>query len=167
MKLSTLFGSAILLATAITPINAYADDNSISCRRLANGCNTRNNSGSEKISINGLVIDVRSFDRGNRNSRNANRDFSVKVVSDNGGKKGVKNINARPSNKGKKDAPVVDTPVINTPVVDNGTNTPVVDNGTNAPVVNQNNNNHNHNHNHNNWADEGYNPYRGLYGPGT
>jgi phosphopantetheine adenylyltransferase len=150
MKFTILLSSAILFATALTPISAYADDNSISCRRSANGCDTRNNGRSEKISINGLDIEVRSFDRGNRNT---NRDFSVKVVSGNSVKKGVKDINTRRSNKGKKDAPVVDTPVVDAPVVDNSSN---------APVVNQNNN-----HNHNNWADEPYNPYGGLYGPGT
>jgi len=152
MKFTILLSSAILFATALTPISAYADDSNLKCRRMANGCDTHNNGGSERISINGLDIEVRSFDRGNRNT---NRDFSVKVVSGNSVKKGVKDINTRRSNKGKKDAPVVDTPVVDAPVVDNSSN---------APVVNQNNNN---NHNHNNWADEPYNPYGGLYGPGT
>lgn len=73
MKLFILLGSAILFATALTPISAYADDSNLKCRRMANGCDTHNNGGSERISISGFDIEVKSSDRGNRNRNTVDR----------------------------------------------------------------------------------------------
>jgi hypothetical protein len=149
MKLTILLSSAILFATALTPINAYADDQNLLCRRSGNECSSLRGNGNGKLSISGLDVNVKSSDRGNRD-RNTR-------VSSNSNQNEVDNT---------LDAADIDNNTNNNDNsvdADNGTNTEnntdiVSDTGggnnTNPPQLNSND-------------IKGFDPFGGLYGPGT
>lgn len=154
MKLTILLSSAILFATALTPISAYADDSNLKCRRMANGCDTRNGGGNERISISGFDIEVKSSDLGNRNTGNRN---TVARTNDNIGNGNDDTINT--VSEVGSDHPDAD----DTDNVDAGNKNA----GNDNPDTGASNNPNGPGHNNNDFANEGYNPYAGLYGPGT
>ena len=146
MKFTILLSSAILFATALTPISAYADDSTLKCRRMANGCDTRNNGGNERISISGFDIEVKSSDRGNRNRNTVDRtNDSIDSGNDD----------------------TVSVAGADHPDTDDTDNTDNVDPGADNTDTGASNNPNGPGHNNNDFANEGYNPYGGLYGPGT
>jgi len=138
MKLHILLGSAILFATALTPMNAVADDQNLMCRR--SGCDSL--SSNERRSISGVSVSLntsRSSDRSNKNRGDS--------LSHNG------NAEAGPSD----DTADIDNNTDNTVDADNGNendNNTVADNNTNPPQLNSND-------------IKGFDPFGGLYGPGT
>ena len=156
MKLSILISSTFLFATALIPTNAYADDSNLMCRRSGNGCDSRNGGGN--LSISGFDINVKSSDRGNKN-----RDTKV-------------------NHNDTRDETVADTNTENDNPVDNNTDTADVDNNNDNnndnivdadngtendtdPVADNNSNNSPPQSNSNDI--EGFDPFGGLYGPGT
>lgn len=163
MKFTILLSSAILFATALTPISAYADDSNLKCRRMANGCDTRNNDGNERISISGFDIEVKSSDRGNRNRNTGNRN-TVAKTNDN-----IGNGNDDTVSPAGDDHPDTD----DTDNVDAGNNDAGTDNtdagnvdpGTNNTDTGGNNNINPPQSNSNDI--KGFDPSTGLYGPGT
>lgn len=169
MKLSILFGSAILLATALTPVSAYADDSNLVCRRSS--CDSRNGGGNEKLSISGFDINVKSSDRGNRNRNNAVKDTrsndSIKETADadDAGNEDAGNDNSTDSNgAGNEDAGTDNTDADNNDPGTDNTDAGNVDPGTdntdtgasNNPPPQSNSNDI-----------KGFDPFGGLYGPGT
>jgi hypothetical protein len=158
MKFTILLSSAILFATALTPISAYADDSNLKCRRMANGCDTLNAGGNERISISGFDIEVKSSDRGNRNTGNRN---TAARTNDNIGNGNDDNVGADHAdaddtdhaNAGNDDND--DTGTDNTGNVDPGTDNNDTG-GSNNPPPQSNSNDI-----------KGFDPFGGLYGPGT
>ena len=187
MKLTILLSSAILFATALTPISAYADDSNLSCNRSANGCDTRPGGGSNKISINGLVVDVGSMDRGNRNNkrdgdrnnRNRTTDANDKAGHDNAAS--ADHPDADDTDNTDADNDVADntpdagtdnTPDAGTDNNDTGNNdadTNNTDTGNNdAGTDNNDTGASNNTPPQSNSNDiKGFDPFGGLYGPGT
>ena len=153
MKFTILLSSAILFATALTPISAYADDSNLKCRRMANGCDTRNNGGSERISISGFDIEVKSSDRGNRNRNtvdrsndsigNGNDDTVSAAGADHPDTDDTDNVDA-----GNDDTDAVDNNDAGNDNTDTG--------ASNNPPPQSNSNDI-----------KGFDPFGGLYGPGT
>lgn len=167
MKFTILLSSAILFATALTPISAYADDSNLSCRRSGNGCDTRPGGGSNKISINGLVVDVGSMDRGNRNNkRDGDRNNRNRTAATND-KAGHNNAasadhsdaddtdNADAGNDVADNTPDADTDNTDTGNVDPGTDNNDTGASNNTPPQSNSND------------VKGFDPFGGLYGPGT
>ncbi|QMP83855.1 MAG: hypothetical protein [Caudoviricetes sp.] len=171
MKLSILLGSAILFATALTPMSAYADDSNLKCRRMANGCDTRNNGGNERISISGFDIEVKSFDRSN--NRGNDKRNTVSKTNNNIGNGNDDNVNTASANHsdnddtdnvdaGNENAGGDDTDADNDNVDTGGDNVDAGSdntdtgggNNTNPPQLNSND-------------IKGFDPSTGLYGPGT
>lgn len=162
MKFTILLSSAILFATALTPISVYADDSNLSCRRSGNGCDTRPGGGNERISISGFDIEVKSSDRGNRNRNTAdrntgNRNTAAKdKTNDNLGKGNDDTVSAAGADH--DDADDTDNADAGNDAADN-TDTGTDNNDTGAsnnspPQLNSND-------------IKGFDPFGGLYGPGT
>ena len=162
MKFTILLSSAILFATALTPISAYADDSNLKCRRMANGCDTRNNGGSERISISGFDIEVKSSDRGNRNRNtvdrtndsigNGNDDTVSAAGADHPDTDDTDNTDAGNENSGN----------------DNADNDNADDGDNNAGSDNTDTGASNNSPPQSNSNDiKGFDPFGGLYGPGT
>ena len=170
MKFTILLSSAILFATALTPISAYADDSNLNCRRSGNGCDTRPGGGNERISISGFDIEVKSSDRGNRNRNTAdrntgNRNTAAKAkTNDNLGKGNDDTVSAAGADHADADdTDNADTGNDDTDTVDN-TDTGDNDAGTdNADTGASNNSPPQSNSN----DIKGFDPSSGLYGPGT
>lgn len=149
MKLSILLSSTLLFATVLSPMSAYADDQNLLCRRSGNECSSLRGNGNGKLSISGLDVNVKSSDRGNRNTR----------VSSNSNQNEVDNTADIDNNTNNNDNPVdADN---DTNIENNGTNTEnntdIVAGGgtnTNPPQLNSND-------------IKGFDPFGGLYGPGT
>ena len=142
MKFTILLSSTILFATALTPISAYADDSNLKCRRMANGCDTHNNGGSERISISGFDIEVKSSDRGNRNRNTIDRNT------------GNRNTAARnKDNIGNGNDDTVSAAGADN--ADAGTDNNDTGASNNSPPQ------------HNSNDIKGFDPFSGLYGPGT
>ena len=154
MKLTILLSSAVLFATAFSPISAYADDQNLQCRRMANGCDIRSGGGSEKISISGFDIEVKSSDRGNRTRNTVDRNTVVSTNDNIGNDDTVGAAEADHADHADNGSDVAD----NTPDAGN------VDPGTdNTDTGASNNPSVQHNSNH----IDGFDPFGGLYGPGT
>jgi hypothetical protein len=158
MKFTILLSSAILFATALTPISAYADDSNLKCRRMASGCDTRNNDGNERISISGFDIEVKSSDRGNRNRNTGNRNTAARN-KDNIGNGNDDTVSAAGADHADADdTDNTDAGNENADTVGNNTDTgggTGGGNNTNPPQHNSND-------------IKGYDPFTdGLYGPGT
>jgi hypothetical protein len=169
MKFTILLSSAILFATALTPISAYADDSNLKCRRMANGCDTRPGGGNERISISGFDIEVKSSDRGNRNTvdrtndsiGNGNDDTVSAAGADHPDTDDTDNDNAGNENAGNDNADTGDNETdADNDNADDGDNDAGNDNndtGANnnsPPQLNSND-------------IKGFDPSTGLYGPGT
>jgi hypothetical protein len=168
MKFTILLSSAILFATALTPISAYADDSNLSCHRSGNGCDTRPGGGNERISISGFDIEVKSSDRGNRNRNTAdrntgNRNTAAKgKTNDNLGKGNDDTVSAAGADHA--DADDTDNAEIGNDVADNtdtgndnddaGDNNDTGASNNSPPQLNSND-------------IKGFDPFGGLYGPGT
>ena len=179
MKFTILLSSAILFATALTPLSAYADDSNLSCNRSANGCDTRPGGGSNKISINGLVVDVGSMDRGNRNNkrdgdrnnRNRTTDANDKAGHDNAAS--ADHPDADDTDNTDADNDVADnTPDAGTDNNDTGNNDAGTDNTDTGNVDPGTDNNDTGASNNsppqlNSNDIKGFDPFGGLYGPGT
>lgn len=168
MKLTILLSSAILFATALTPISAYADDSNLKCRRMANGCDTRNNGGSERISISGFDIEVKSSDRGNRNNKrdgdrnNRNRTAATNDKADHDNAASADHSDADDTDNTDAGNDVADnTPDAGT---DNAPDTGNVDPGTDNNDTGASNNSPPQ---LNSNDIKGFDPFGGLYGPGT
>ena len=152
MKLSILISSTFLFATALIPTNAYADDSNLMCRRSGNDCNSNNG----KISISGLSVSVKSSDRGNKNrdtevSYNDTRDETVADTNTENDNPVDNNTADVDNNNDNNNDNIVDA--------DNGTENdtdPVADNNSNNSPPQSNSNDI-----------EGFDPFGGLYGPGT
>ena len=158
MKFTILLSSAILFATALTPISAYADDSNLKCRRMANGCDTRNAGGNERISISGFDIEVKSSDRGNRNRNTADRNT--------GNRNTVASTNDNIGN-GNDDS---DAGVDHTDADDTDNDNAGNDAGDNTDAGNDNNDTGASNNTPpqlNSNDIKGFDPFGGLYGPGT
>ena len=175
MKFTILLSSAILFATALTPISAYADDSNLKCRRMANGCDTRNNGGSERISISGFDIEVKSSDRGNRNrntvDRNTGNRNTAARTNDNIGNGNDDTVSAAGADHADADDTDnaddgnVDTGADNT---DAGNDNADADGNADAGTDNNDTGASNNNPPQLNSNDvEGFDPFGGLYGPGT
>jgi hypothetical protein len=141
MKFNVILGSAILFATALTPLSVYADDNNLMCRRL--DCSSRNGGGNGNLSISGLDINVKSTDRSN-NRGNGGRNTLANANDNvgNGNDDTVSNIGDDSSN-----ADIGNDVAVNTPDTSGSNN-------TNPPQLNSND-------------IKGFDPFGGLYGPGT
>ena len=158
MKISILFGSAVLLATALTPVSAYADDQSFQCRRSGNGCDSRNGGGNGKLSISGFDIDVKTSDRGNRNRNNAAKDTRGNdSVSEAASAHNSGNHSDNDSPSDADDTDSNDAGNEDADAGDNDTGTDNTDTGaSNNPPLQSNSNDI-----------KGFDPFNGLYGPGT
>lgn len=161
MRFSILLSTAILFATALTPISAYADDQNLQCRRMANGCDSRGSNG--RISISGFDIEVKSSDRGNRNRGNDNRN-TVANINDN-----IGNGNDDTVSYAGADHPDTDD-TDNIDVGNNDAGNDNTDTGDNADAGTDNtdtgaSNNSPPQSNSNDI--KGFDPFGGLYGPGT
>jgi hypothetical protein len=142
MKLHILLGSAILFATALTPMNAVADDQNLMCRR--NGCDPL--SSNEHRSISGVSVSLNTSKSSDRNNRNPGAEA---VLRDD-------------------DTAAIDNNTNDTAAIDNNTDDAIgADNGTENDtdaVADNNTAPPQHNSNH----IKGYDPFTdGLYGPGT
>ena len=166
MKFTILLSSAILFATALTPISAYADDSNLSCRRSGNGCDTRPGGGNERISISGFDIEVKSSDRGNRNRNTGNRNTVAKAKTNdnlgNGNDDTVSNSGA--DHPDTDDTDNVDAGNDDTDAVDNTPDTGNVDPGTDNTDTGASNNSPPQSNSND---IKGFDPFGGLYGPGT
>lgn len=162
MKLTILLSSAILFATALTPISAYADDSNLKCRRMANGCDTHNNGGSERISISGFDIEVKSSDRGNRNrntvDRNTGNRNTAARTNDNIGNGNDDTVSAA----GADHADADDTDNADDGNVDTGADNTDAGNDNNDTGASNNSPPQSNSNDI-----EGFDPSTGLYGPGT
>jgi hypothetical protein len=165
MKFTILLSSAILFATALTPISAYADDSNLSCHRSGNGCDTRPGGGNERISISGFDIEVKSSDRGNRNRNTAdrntgNRNTAAKAkTNDNLGKGNDDTVSADHADADDTDNAetgndVADNTDAGNDNADTGDNTDTGASNNTPPQLNSND-------------IKGFDPFGGLYGPGT
>lgn len=168
MKFTILLSSAILFATALTPISAYADDSNLMCRRSS--CDSRGG-GNGNLSISGFDINVKSSDRSiNRGNDKRNTVAKTKTNDDLG--KGnddtvsdagadhpdaddTDTVDAGDNDAGNENA---DAGTDNTP--DTGNVDPGTDNNdtgaSNNPPPQSNSNDI-----------KGFDPFGGLYGPGT
>lgn len=158
MKLTILLSSAILFATALTPISAYADDSNLMCRR--SNCDSRGG-GNGNLSISGLDITVKSSDRGNRNRNTVDR--NAPVGPDSNRDENVANTENDNSVGNNTDTAATDNNNDN-----NNDNIVDADNGTEndtGPVADNNNSNSPPQSNSNDI--KGFDPFGGLYGPGT
>lgn len=171
MKTSIILGSAILFATALIPISAYADDSNLMCRR-GNGCDLRHSNG--KISISGFDINVGSSDRSTRNRADKNRNNEVSRVDtqdENDSDRTNENNDTEIASVDNSENAVdndTDTAATDNNNDNNNDNIVDADNGTENdtdPVVDNNNNNSSIQHNSNDV--KGFDPFGGLYGPGT
>ena len=164
MKFTILLSSAILFATALTPISAYADDSNLKCRRMANGCDTRNAGGNERISISGFDIEVKSSDRGNRNRNTVDR--SNDSIG-NGNDDTVSAAGADHPDTDDTDTDDTDNADAgndDTDAVDNNPDTGNVDPGTDNTDTGASNNSPPQSNSND---IKGFDPFGGLYGPGT
>ena len=175
MKFTILLSSAILFATALTPISAYADDSNLSCHRSGNGCDTRPGGGNERISISGFDIEVKSSDRGNRNRNTADRNTgnrntaSKGKTNDNLGKGNDDTVSAAGADHA--DADDTDNADTGNDVADNtdaGTDNADAGDNTDAGTDNTDTGASNNAQPQLNSNDiKGFDPSSGLYGPGT
>ena len=164
MKLSILLGSAILFATALTPMSAYADDSNLMCRR--SDCGSRNGGGGGNLSISGFDINVKSSDRGNNrgndkrntvaktktnnNIGNGNDDTVDTASVDHSNDDDTDNVDAGTENAGGDNTDAgADNADTDSDNADAGG-----DNNTSPPQLNSND-------------VKGFDPFGGLYGPGT
>ena len=160
MKLSILLGSAILFATALTPVSAYADDSNLMCRR--SDCGSRNGGGGGNLSISGFDINVNSSDRGNNRGNNDKRNTVAKTKTNNNiGNGNDDTVNtASVDHSDADDTDNVDAGDDNADTVadnvDAGSDNADAggDNNTSPPQLNSND-------------VKGFDPFGGLYGPGT
>ena len=156
MKISILFGSAILLATALTPVSAYADDQSLQCRRSGNGCDSRNGGGNGKLSISGFDIDVKTSDRGSNRGNDKRNTVAKTKTNDNLGKGNDDTVSAAGADH--DDADDTDNAETGNDVADNtdagNDNTDTGASNNTPPQLNSND-------------IKGFDPFGGLYGPGT
>jgi hypothetical protein len=156
MKISILFGSAILLATALTPVSAYADDQSLQCRRSGNGCDSRNGGGNGKLSISGFDIDVKTSDRGSNRGNDKRNTVAKTKTNDNLGKGNDDTVSAAGADH--DDADDTDNAETGNDVADNTDagkdNTDTGASNNSPPQLNSND-------------IKGFDPFSGLYGPGT
>jgi hypothetical protein len=156
MKISILFGSAILLATALTPVSAYADDQSLQCRRSGNGCDSRNGGGNGKLSISGFDIDVKTSDRGSNRGNDKRNTVAKTKTNDNLGKGNDDTVSAAGADH--DDADDTDNADAGNDVADNtdagNDNTDTGASNNSPPQLNSND-------------IKGFDPFSGLYGPGT
>ena len=156
MKISILFGSAVLLATALTPVSAYADDQSFQCRRSGNGCDSRNGGGNGKLSISGFDIDVKTSDRGSNRGNDKRNTVAKTKTNDNLGKGNDDTVSAAGADHA--DADDTDNAETGNDVVDNtdagNDNTDTGASNNTPPQLNSND-------------IKGFDPFGGLYGPGT
>ena len=146
MKLSILISSTFLFATALIPTNAYADDSNLMCRRSGNDCNSTNG----KISISGLSVSVKSSDSGNKRNTKNETVADTNTENDNPVDNNTDTADVDNNNDNNNDN-IVDA--------DNGTENdtdPVADNNSNNSPPQSNSNDI-----------EGFDPFGGLYGPGT
>lgn len=150
MKFSILLSSAVLFATALTPISAYADDSNLMCRRSTTVVreNCTGGTGGGNLSISGHDINVKSSDRGN-DKRNSDTKTQTKTNDDND--TGPEHADAGNTDN-DADAGNTDTGGGN---VDPGTDNNDTGGSNNSPP--QQNSNH----------IDGFDPFGGLYGPGT
>ena len=172
MKFTILLSSAILFATALTPISAYADDSNLMCRR--SNCESRGG-GNGNLSISGFDINVKSSDRGS-NRGNDKRDTVAKnKTNDNLGNGNDDTVSD--AGDDHADADDTDTVDVGNDVADNTPDTGNVDSGTdNTPDTGNvdpgtDNNDTGASNNtppQSNSNDiKGFDPFGGLYGPGT
>lgn len=161
MRLSILLSSAILFATTLTPSSAYADDQNLQCRRMANGCDLRGSNG--RLSISGFDINVntpKSSDRGNRNRDSARNAVAGLGNHDNGNENNnTVNNDSSDNNDNTVDNgnDNVDTPDTGNDVADNTPGNNDTGGGGNNTSPPQ----------HNSHDIKGFDPFGGLYGPGT
>ena len=157
MKLSILLGSAILFATALTPVSAYADDSNLMCRR--SDCGSRNGGGGGNLSISGFDINVNSSDHGN-NRGNDKRNTVAKTKTNNNIGNGNDDTvdTASVDHSNDDDTDNVDTGNENAGSDNTDAGADNADTGggnnTNPPQLNSND-------------VKGFDPFGGLYGPGT
>lgn len=144
MKLSILISSTFLFATALIPTNAYADDSNLMCRRSGNDCNSTNG----KISISGLSVSVKSSDSGNKRNTKNETVADTNTENDNPVDNNTADVD---NNNDNNNDNIVDA--------DNGsendTDTVADNNSNNSPPQSNSND------------IEGFDPFGGLYGPGT
>ena len=177
MKFTILLSSAILFATALTPISAYADDSNLMCRR--SNCESRGG-GNGNLSISGFDINVKSSDRGSNRGNDKRNTVAKNKTNDNLGKGNDDTVsnagadhpdtddtdNTDAGNDVADNAPdagndVADnTPDAGTDNTDTGNVDPGTDNNDTGvsnntpPQLNSND-------------VQGFDPFGGLYGPGT
>ena len=156
MKYTILLSSAILFATALTPISAYADDSNLMCRR--SGCDSRGG-GNGNLSISGFDINVKSSDRGSNRGNDKRNTVAKTKTNDNVGNGNDDTVsNAGADHADADDTDTVDAGSDNTP--DAGNVDPGTDNNdtgasnNSPPQLNSND-------------IKGFDPFGGLYGPGT
>lgn len=166
MKFTILLSSAILFATALTPISAYADDSNLMCRR--SNCESRGG-GNGNLSISGFDINVKSSDRGNdkRNTvaKNKTNDNISNGNDDTVSDAGADHADADDTDNANAGNDVAD----NTDAGNNGAGTDNTDTGNVDPGTdNTDTGASNNSPPQSNSNDiKGFDPFGGLYGPGT
>lgn len=159
MKFTILLSSAILFATALTPISAYADDSNLMCRR--SNCESRGG-GNGNLSISGFDINVKSLDRGSNRGNDKRNTVAKTKTNDNLGKGNDDNVSAASADH--PDADDTDTVDAGNDVADNTPDTGNVDPGTDNNDTGASNNSPPQ---LNSNDIKGFDPFGGLYGPGT
>lgn len=160
MKFTILLSSAILFATALTPISAYADDSNLMCRR--SNCESRNGGG-KNLSISGFDINVKSSDRGSNRANDKRNNVAKNKTNDNVGNGNDDTV----SDAGADHPDADDTDTVdagnndagtdNTDTGNNDAGTDNTDTGASNNAPPQSNSN----------DIKGFDPFGGLYGPGT
>jgi hypothetical protein len=164
MKLTILLSSAILFATALTPMSAHAEDQNLMCNRSGNGCEeARDGSGKRSIRDSGISLKSSSSERKTSGKRDAafNRNAETSPVTNHDDENDTVDTgnDVVDNDTGNEDNTVAD----NGNAVDAGNDN--VDNG-NADVISDAGNNTNPPQLNSNDV-KGFDPFSGLYGPGT
>ena len=170
MKLTILLSSAILFATAITPISAYADDSNLMCRR--SNCDSRGG-GNGNLSISGFDINVKSSDRGSNRGNDKRNTVAKNKTNDNLGNGNDDTVSDAGADH--SDADDTDNADAGNDVADNtpDAGNDVADNTPDAGNVDPDTDNNDTGASNNsppqlNSNDiKGFDPFGGLYGPGT
>lgn len=165
MKLTILLSSVILFATALTPISAYADDSNLMCRR--SNCDSRGG-GNGNLSISGFDINVKSSDRGSNRGNDKRNTVAKNKTNDNLGKGNDDTV----SDAGADHSDADDTDTVDAGNNDAGNNDAGTDNTDTGNVDPGTDNNDTGASNNsppqlNSNDIKGFDPFGGLYGPGT
>ena len=167
MKFTILLSSAILFATALTPISAYADDSNLMCRR--SNCESRNGGG-KNLSISGFDINVKSSDRSiNRGNDKRNTVAKTKTNDDLGKGNDDTVSDAGADHPDTDDTDTVDAGNENADTDNNDADSDNADAGNVDPGTDNTDTGASNNPppQSNSNDIKGFDPFGGLYGPGT